>query len=311
MGITRGPEDADYAVVIRWMAMNCSNNSSFCVCVVVKAVRPQPALLNDQLCCFLSQPGEFWQHLPRAARRGWQKSAYRDGRVRYHLLITGGFSGVFITCVDQGCVSSWVYMWVGYCYTGWTAGGQLVCVCVSRGSCFSSAVGSLQYSWALWGSVCRAALRLSLSNCPIKQLLMCLWVVQTTISAFPPKDLLSPRTFLKPGMKTFIHPLSCFSFCFFCLMIGCCQLGRLCWYPIAVFSTCSESSFTCSLVLHLIIGLCSQLSCVPWGITVGGWKRWVHLANDKYSALQPLSQSSWSSVKGLFLGGEKPTQNYI
>lgn len=32
----------------------------------------------------------------------------------------------------------------------------------SRGFCFSSAVGSVQYSWALWGSVCCVALKLAL-----------------------------------------------------------------------------------------------------------------------------------------------------
>lgn len=104
--------------------MHCSNNSSCCVCIVVKAVRLQPALLNDQLCCVLSQPGEFWQHLPQ----GWQKSAYRDGRVHYHLLITGGFSGVFITCVDQGCVSSWVRR--GVTVTLAELQGVSLCVCV-------------------------------------------------------------------------------------------------------------------------------------------------------------------------------------
>lgn len=134
------------------------------MCIVVKDVKLYPALLNDQLRCLLSQPGEFWQQWPWAAERWCQKAAYLDGWVHYHLLITGGFSGVFITCADQ-VVCMWLYMRVcvgesgGYCYTGWTAGGQLVCVGGSMGFCFSSAVGLLQYSWALWGSVCCAVLR--------------------------------------------------------------------------------------------------------------------------------------------------------
>lgn len=172
--------------------MNCSNNSSCCVCRCQSRQAVASLIKWSAVLCFVTARWVL-AALATSCTARMTKSAYRDGRVRYHLLITGGFSGVFITCVDQGCVSSRVYMWVGetggYCYTGWTAGGQLVCVCVSGGSRFSSAVGSLQYSWALWGSVWCAALRLSLSNCPIKQLLMCLRVVQTTISAFPPKDL--------------------------------------------------------------------------------------------------------------------------
>lgn len=105
-----------------------SENSSRCMCVVVEAVRLCPALLNDQLRCVLSQPGEFWQRRLRAAEHWCQKAAYLDGWVHYHLLITGGFSGVFITCVDRGCVYVCVRESGGYCYTGWTAGGQPVCV---------------------------------------------------------------------------------------------------------------------------------------------------------------------------------------
>lgn len=128
------------------------------MCVVLEAVRLYPALLNDQLRCVLSQPGEFWQRRPWAAEHWCQKAAYLDGWVHYHLLITGGFSGVFITCADRGCV----YVCVSPGVTVTPAELQGVSWCVSggsRGSCFSSAVGSLQYSWALWGSLCCAALR--------------------------------------------------------------------------------------------------------------------------------------------------------
>lgn len=95
-----------------------SENSSRCMCIVVKAVRLYPALLNDQLHCVLSQPGEFWQQWPWAAEHWCQKAAYLDGWIHYHLLITGGFSGVFITCADRGCV----YVGVHVSVCGWVRG---------------------------------------------------------------------------------------------------------------------------------------------------------------------------------------------
>lgn len=83
-------------------------------------------------------------------------------------------TGVVCVCVGESG---------GYCYTGWTAGGQLVCVRGSRGSCFSPAVSSLQYSWALWGSVCCAALRPplhlklpSLLHQTLTQVWVCTWL---------------------------------------------------------------------------------------------------------------------------------------
>lgn len=66
----------------------------------------------------------------------------------------------------------------GYCYIGRTAGGQLVCVGGSRGSYFSSTVGSLQYSLALWGLVCCVA---SL-NLPLKSTLLLLFVIRERVS---------------------------------------------------------------------------------------------------------------------------------
>lgn len=127
------------------------------MCVVLKAVRLYPALLNDQLRCVLSQPGEFWQRWPWAAEHWCQKAAYLDGWVHYHLLITGGFSGVFITCADWGCVCVCIQGLLLHQLNGrGSAGVCLWGVGGSKGSCFSSAVGSLQYSWALRGSVCCA-----------------------------------------------------------------------------------------------------------------------------------------------------------
>lgn len=89
----------------------------------------------------------------------------------------------------------WPGLCVCGCGCGWVSPGvtvtpaelQGVSWCVSeggsRGSCFSSAVGSLQYSWALWGSVCCAALRLplplklpSLLHQTLSQLLVCTWL---------------------------------------------------------------------------------------------------------------------------------------
>jgi len=45
---------------------------------------------------------------PGAAGYWCQKAAYLDGWVHFHLLITGGFSSVFITCADRSCVHVFV-----------------------------------------------------------------------------------------------------------------------------------------------------------------------------------------------------------
>lgn len=87
--------------------------------------------------------GGSWGGGGTAAEHWCQKAAYLDGWLHYHLLITGGFWGGFITCTDRG-----------YCYTA-TVGGQLLSVEGGRGFCFSSAQGFVQYSWAVWASVPR------------------------------------------------------------------------------------------------------------------------------------------------------------
>ena len=117
--------------LIKWSATLCIVTAGWVLAVVAKSCGPP---------------------LPESGLSWWMGSLspsnYRWIFRCIHYLCWPGFCG----CV---CVS------MGYCYTGWTAGGQLVCVGEggSRGSCFSSAVGSLQYSWAPWGSMCCAALR--------------------------------------------------------------------------------------------------------------------------------------------------------
>lgn len=90
-----------------------------------------------------------WTLMPKSGLSWWMGSL-SPSNYRW-------ISGIFITCANWGCV--YVCVSMGYCYTSWTAGGQLVCVCVGGGSCFSYAVGSLQYSWAPWGSMWCAAPR--------------------------------------------------------------------------------------------------------------------------------------------------------
>lgn len=120
------------------------------MCAVSRAVRLYPALLNDQLRCVLSRPGEFWQPRPRAGEHWCQKAAYLDGLVHYHLLITGGFSGVFITCTDRGCV--YVCVSAGVTVTAAELQGVSCCVSGRRGGC----------GWGgVWGFLFQLCCRLS------------------------------------------------------------------------------------------------------------------------------------------------------
>ena len=136
------------------------------MCVVLRAVRLYPALLNDQLLCVLSQPGELWQHqlwalMPKSDLSWWMGSLSPSNyrwifRCIHYLLWTGFCLFMWESVGESG----------GYCYTSWTAGGQLMCW-GCPGVFVSARLLSICNIHECCGDQCavQRSDRLSLSNC--------------------------------------------------------------------------------------------------------------------------------------------------
>lgn len=138
-----------------------SENSSHCMCLS-RSCQALPGLIkwSATLCivtpwCVLAATAMSCRALMPKSGLSWWMGSLSPSNYRW-----------IFRCIHY-------LSWPGLCVCVWVRGlllHRLNCrgsagVCRGvRGSCFSSAVGSLQYSWAPWGSVCCAVLRAPLSQ---------------------------------------------------------------------------------------------------------------------------------------------------